>query len=116
MTNFEKSIFMVLFFMNTLLRIILSVLSALVGCIFLYSSYTKIYPIQPFEYTMVEYIHLPWILAAIVARFLVGLEAGLGTLMILQLYGRKKWILKFAFILLIAFSIYLAGLWISAGN
>ncbi len=102
--------------MDKLQRITLIILSVLTGATFLYSAYTKLYPIQSFEYTMVEFVHLPSIIAAIAARFFVGLEAGLGGLITLHLFGKNKWALKAAFALLLAFSIYLIWLWITAGN
>src|ERR1035437_4715925 len=102
--------------MNKFIRIAFIILSVAVGATFLYSAYTKLYPIQPFEYTMVEFVHLPWMVAAIAARFLVGMEAGLGALIALHLFGKNKWALKTAFLILIIFSIYLISLWITAGN
>jgi len=97
-------------------KIAFIILSVLTGALFLYSAYTKLFPIQRFEYTMVEYARLPWFMAAIAARIFIGLEAGIGGLMVLQLFGKNKWILKGAFALLIAFSLYLIYLWITAGN
>jgi hypothetical protein len=91
-------------------------LSIAAGGLFLYSAYTKFYPIQSFEYTMNEFLHLPSMVAAVAARFFVGLEAGLGALICLHLYGRNKWILKAAFLLVMVFSIYLVWLWATAGN
>jgi hypothetical protein len=55
-------------------------------------------------------------MAAIAARFFTGLEAGLGALIALHLYGKNKWVLKTAGALLFIFSIYLVWLWITAGN
>lgn len=91
-------------------------LSVGVGSVFLYSAWTKILPIQPFEYTMVEYLHFPWWLAAVAARAMVGLEAALGGLLFLHFYGRRNVVPKLAMALLIIFSIYLIGLWAVAGN
>ena len=102
--------------MNRFISILFIILSVAVGATFLYSAYTKLFPIQPFEYTMVEFVHFPWIVATIAARFLVGLEAGLGALIVLHLYGKNKWVLKTAFGVLIFFSIYLVWLWVTAGN
>lgn len=102
--------------MNRVVRILLIILSIAIGGLFLYSAYTKLNPIQSFEYTMVQFVHFPWWLAAIAARFFIGLEAALGALMVLHLYGKGKWVLKTAFTLLIVFSIYLVYLWIVFGN
>ena len=102
--------------MKTTLRIFFIFLSVATGGVFLYSAYTKLMPIESFEYTMVEFLHIPLIAAAIVARLFIGLEIGLGSLLILHLWGKGKWVLKAAFALLAAFSIYLIALWIKDGN
>ena len=102
--------------MKKAFRALLISLSVATGCLFLYSAYTKLYPIQSFENSMVEFLHLPLKVAAIAARFFIGLEGGLGTLLLLHLFGKNKWALKTAFILLLAFTVYLVCLWMIAGN
>ncbi|MGN6478343.1 MAG: MauE/DoxX family redox-associated membrane protein [Flavipsychrobacter sp.] len=100
-------------------RITLSLLSIAIGALFLFSAFTKIYDLESFEgfqYTIVEYVHVPWILATLGARILIGMEAALGLLMAIQFYGRKKWVLKLAIFLLIIFSVYLVYLWAAVGN
>ena len=99
--------------------IILAILSVIIGAVFLYSSFTKSYTTQSFEsfeFTIIEYVHLPWVVTAFIARFFIGLEATIGALMVLNIYGKNKWVLKLAILLLIAFSLYLAFLWIFQGN
>jgi len=102
--------------MRTVYRVFFVILSVATGALFLYSAYTKLFPIESFEYTITEYVHVPLSLAAIAARFFIGLEAGLGALMIIHLFGKNKWPLKTAFALLIVFSLYLIWLWVKAGN
>ena len=102
--------------MNIRYRIFWIILSLLTGALFLYSAFTKLYPIQSFEYTLIDQVHLPRMLAAIASRFFIGLEMGLGALIALHLFGKNKWVLKTAFALLVFFSIYLVWLWITAGN
>jgi hypothetical protein len=102
--------------MRYFLRFLFIFLSLLTGATFLYSAYTKTDPIQPFEYTMVEYLHMPWLLAAVAARFFIGLEAALGALIALHLFGKNKWVLKTALALLAIFSVYLVALWAREGN
>ncbi len=97
-------------------RILLIILTILTGGLFLYSAYTKLFPVQSFEYTLADQAHLPRRLAAIAARFFIGLEAGLGALMCLHLLGGRNWALKLAFGLVAVFSIYLIWLWATAGN
>ena len=102
--------------MQLVRTISLSTLSVLLGALFLYSAYTKLLPIQTFEYTLVEFVHMPWWMAAVASRVLVGLEAALGTLLVFNLYGGRKWVLKLALGIMIMFCVYLAYLWATAGD
>lgn len=102
--------------MSYFIRAILILLSVAVGLTFLYSAYTKVVPIQSFEYTMVEFVRLPAWVAAIGSRFFVGIEAALGGLLVLHLFGSRKWVVKAAIALLLFFSGYLVWLWVVAGN
>jgi hypothetical protein len=97
-------------------RFLLILLSIATGGLFLYSAWTKLFPIESFEYTMTQYTHMPLLIAKIAARFFIGLEAGLGALMVFHFFGKSKWPLKAAFALVAIFSIYLIYLWIVAGN
>jgi len=97
-------------------RFLFILLSVAIGALFLYSAWTKLFPIEAFEYTMVEFTHIPLLVAKIAARFFISLEAALGALMVLHLFGKNKWALKTAFGLLVFFSGYLIYLWIKAGN
>lgn len=102
--------------MKIFVKVLLILLSAATGVLFIYSSYTKSFPVYTFEYTMVEYLHFPWVMAALCARLFVGIEAGMGLLMVVNIYGRGKWVLKSAFWLLMLFNIYLIYLWAEFGN
>jgi hypothetical protein len=125
--------------MNKFLRLCLVLLSILTGFVFLYSAYTKLGPlgfegyvapvfpglirffaqpgaIQSFEFTIVEFVKLPWLLAALLSRFLIGVELAIGALLVLHLFGRGRWVIKLALAILAVFSIYLAFLWATAGN
>jgi hypothetical protein len=104
------------FFMRLVVNILLVLLSVATGAVFLYSAYTKLFPIQPFEYTLVEYLHLPWGLVPFASRLLIGLEAALGAMMVLHFFGNKNTVLKCALALTIIFSLYLVALWAFAGN
>ena len=106
-------------FMPLFRKISLVILSVLTGALFLYSGFTKTYSIEGFErfqYTIVEYVNFPWSLAVHSARILVGMEFALGALMVAHLFGHRKWVLKAAMLLLLAFSIYLVYLWAAVGN
>lgn len=102
--------------MKLIYRIFLVLVSICIGALFIYSAYTKLNPIQSFEYTLVEYAHFPWIVAALSARFFIGLEAALGSLLVLHLYGKGKWVLKTALGLIVLLSAYLVYLWLIFGN
>jgi hypothetical protein len=102
--------------MRTAVRIALIVLSVATGAVFLYSAYTKFFPVQGFEFTIAQTTHLSLTWAKIAARFFVGFEAALGGLIALHLYGRGKWALKAALALLVIFSVYLVWLWATMGN
>ena len=103
--------------MNKATRFIYIILSVATGGVFLYSAYSKLFPtIQSFEYTMVEFTHIPLLLAKILARFFISTEAAIGCLMVFHLFGKNKWVLKAAGWLLLFFSFFLIYLWIVAGN
>lgn len=102
--------------MQKFVFVLLAILSVALGATFIFSAYTKLFPIQAFEYTMVEFAHLPWLVAAIAARLLIGLETALGALMVLHLFGKGKWVLKLSLAILLLFSVYLIYLWATQGN
>ena len=102
--------------MKWLFPVFLYLLSLCTGALFLYSAYTKLFPIQSFEYTITEFLHVSSRLAGIAARFFTALEAGLGALMVFQFYGGKKWVLNTAFALVVLFSLFLIWLWAKEGN
>ncbi len=103
-------------YMSKTFKALLTLLSVATGALFLYSAYTKLFPVQSFEYTLADQAHLSRKVASIAARFFVGLEAGLGALIVLHFFGRQKWVLKGAFTLVAVFSLYLVWLWATAGN
>ena len=102
--------------MSKVKKIILILLSIATGGLFIYSAYAKAFPIHVFEYTMVEFLHFSWLIAAISARFFIGLELGIGLALVANLYGRGRWVLKFAAALLLVFNGYLIFLWARFGN
>lgn len=96
---------------------LLILLSILLGGFFLFSAYSKTEPsLQSFEFTLSSQLHFPKIIAAWAARFFVGLEAAIGLLMLVLIFGKNKWVLKIYLALLVAFSIHLIILWITLGN
>ncbi len=97
-------------------RIIFVLISICTGLVFLYSAGSKSLPIETFEYTMVDYLRLPWLVAAVLARLFVGAEAALGALLLANLYGKGKWVLRMCFFMLLSFSGYLFFLLVRFGN
>src|ERR1700757_4326076 len=95
-------------------KIALSILCVLMGAVFIFSGYTKLYPIEPFEYTFVDLGVSGWKLAPFVARFFISLEFFIGILFILNI--KIKAVCKISFITLIVFSVYLLGLMALIGN
>lgn len=98
-----------------LIKILLFILSSFLGLIFLYSGYTKLYPIEPFEYTFVDLGVANWRIAPFIARFMIGLEFLIGFLLIFGIYI-KRFTIKLTIASLILFTIYLIFIIATAGN
>ena len=75
------------------------------GGVFIFSAYTKLYPIEPFEFTFAEF-GLSWQIAPFIARFLIGFEFLIGVLLVLNIQ-LKKLTYKLTIITLLVFCIYL---------
>src|ERR1022692_930913 len=96
-------------------KIIFGLLSALMGAVFLFSAYTKLYPIEPFEYTFVDLGIGNWQTAPFIARILIGLEFLIGFSLITQL-RLKKITYKLSIVALLIFCLYLILEIIFSGN
>jgi len=59
------------------------------GLLFIYSGYTKLYPIEPFEFTFVDLGVAGWKSAPFIARFFIGLEFFIGLLLIFGLFFKR---------------------------
>lgn len=102
--------------MKLFLKILMILLSALLGLVFLYSGYTKIFPvIETFEFTFVDIGIGNWYTAPIIARVLIGLEFFIGFLLVIN-YNLKKFTLPLTIGLLGFFCIYLVLQIIFSGN
>lgn len=102
--------------MKLVLKIFLALLSAALGLVFIYSGYTKLYPvIETFEFTFVDIGIGNWYTAPIIARILIGLEFLIGFLLIIN-YNLKKFTLPLTIGLLGFFCIYLVLQIIFSGN
>lgn len=97
------------------IKILFFTLSSVLGLVFLFSGYTKLYPIEPFEYTFVDLGIGGWKIAPFIARFMIGLEFLIGFLLIFGLYI-KRFTIKLTIASLILFSIYLVFLMGTVGN
>jgi len=96
-------------------KIVFISLTVLLGLVFLLSAFTKLYPIEPFEYTFVDLGILNWQMAPFAARIIISLEFIIGVLLIFQI-NLKKITYKLAIGILIFFSIYLLAQIIFVGN
>ncbi len=101
-----KALFLKLFFF---------ILCSAIGLLFIYSGYTKLYPIEPFEYTFVDIGIANWKTAPFIARFMIGLEFFIGLALILCI-SLKKFTLRLAAYTLIVFNIYLIIMLFKEGN
>lgn len=99
----------------TIWTILSVLLSILLGSVFILSGYTKLYPIEPFEYTFVDLGVASWNTAPIIARLLIGLEFCCGALLIVH-FRMRRLTLPLVSGLLVVFCIYLAGILIIRGN
>ena len=90
-------------------------LSIVLGVIFLFSGYSKLYPIEPFEFTFVDLGIINWEAAPFIARIFIGLEFFIGVLFIFN-FQLKKIAYKLSSITLIVFSIYLFLILFFKGN
>lgn len=98
-----------------LLKIFFIVLSSLMGLLFFYSGYTKLYPIEPFEYTFVDLGIGSWALAPFIARFMIGLEFFIGAMLLFNLY-LKRFTIKLTAATLVFFTLYLLFIILKDGN
>lgn len=101
--------------MQMIKKILFSIISVLLGGIFIFSAYTKLYPVEPFEYTFVDLGLSNWQLAPFIARLLIALEFLIGVLLILNIW-LKKFTYKLGIITLIVFCIYLMLQLLISGN
>ncbi len=85
------------------------------GGIFLYSGYTKLYPIEPFEYTFVDFGFINWQVAPFIARLMIAFEFFIGLLLVLN-FNLRKLTYKLGIGVLVFFCIYLVLQIVLSGN
>jgi hypothetical protein len=102
--------------LKTFLKLTAILFSILLGLVFLYSAYTKLYPvIETFEFSFVEIGIGNWYTAPIEARLMIGLEFFIGGLLISN-YKLKAFSLPLAAGVLLFFIIYLSVQIAVSGN
>lgn len=100
---------------SKLIKIFFFILCFILGLVFIYSGYTKLHPIEPFEYTFVDLGIGGWKLAPFIARFMIGLEFFIGILLITGLYV-KRFTIRLTIASLLLFCIYLVFIMANEGN
>jgi len=92
------------------------ILSAVIGGVFVFSAVSKTLPIAYFEYVIGSQLHTSQFVAALAARFFIGLEGALGLLLFASALGHRRWVLKACLALLVIFSLHLIYLLLTQGN
>ena len=85
------------------------------GALFLFSAYSKLYPVEFFEYQLVGDHLATWSTAGYLARFIIGFEFFLGFSLLIVI-DYKQIIVKIASLLTIFFTIYLLVVLFTKGN
>ncbi|MBN8701525.1 MAG: DoxX family membrane protein [Bacteroidetes bacterium] len=88
-------------------KIALILISLLIGVTFIFSGYSKLFPIEPFEYTFVDIGVGNWYTSPFIARLLIAIEFFIGVFFLLNTYLNKR-IFYFTQGMLAFFTIYLA--------
>ncbi len=96
-------------------KIFFGFLCSLLGAVFIVSGYTKLYPIEPFEYTFVDIGIINWQAAPFIARILIGLEFLIGFFLLFNISLRKI-AYKLGIAVLLVFCVYLILLMFFTGN
>lgn len=91
------------------------ILSICLGLVFMYSGYSKIFPVEPFEFTFVDMGIANWYTAPVIARLMIALELFIGLLLVLN-YNLRRFTLPTTVILLLVFIVYLTIQIFVSGN
>ncbi|HXB39744.1 MAG TPA: DoxX family protein [Bacteroidia bacterium] len=96
-------------------KILLSILCALLGGVFIFSAIAKLYPIEPFEYTFVDLGIGNWQFAPFIARLIIAVEFLIGLLLVLNIQLRRI-TCKLGITAILIFCVYLLLQLIISGN
>jgi len=90
------------------------ILRIVIGLLFIFSGWIKLYPIEPFEFNFVHIGIANWTIAPFFARGIIAFEILLGLMLIIN--ANRKATIFSALTLLCLFTIYLLIAWIAEGN
>jgi hypothetical protein len=96
--------------------ILANILSCIIGLIFIFSAWTKTYPISEFEYIIYSQVGTSKVVGAYIARIIIGVEFALGFFLIAHGLLKKKLVIISSILLLLALTIHLVILYINVGN
>lgn len=94
-------------------KVLLIILCSALGVIFIFSGISKLYPIEPFEYTFVDIGVFNWQMAPFISRIFIGFELFIGVLLFINF---KKFSFKLGILTLLLFCVYLVLLLLFSGN
>ncbi len=97
------------------MQILNSILRFFVGIVFLFAALSKLFPIEPFEVTLVNLGVTNWLLVPFMARIFISYELFLGLCIVFNLWFKNK-IYYLTQGTLICFSAYLIFVLITNGN
>jgi len=98
------------------MKFISIICSIILGGVFIFSAVVKLFPVELFEYTFVEIGVSNWKFSPLIARLFIGLEWFLGSLLLFNIWGRKKEVVVLGILLLLFFISYLVFQILSQGN
>lgn len=82
-------------------------LSALIGLTFLFSAYSKLFPIEPFEYLLVGTTFISWKASVIVARCIIGIEFIMGILFLFSIISKRTIIVTMMLLAVFCFHLFI---------
>ena len=90
------------------------ILQFFIASVFIFSAFTKLFPVESFELNIATSGIIGWALVPYFARIFIGIEAILGFFLILNL--KPKFVLKSIIGVLIFFTLYLVYIWFKNGE
>lgn len=100
---------------QTFLSILFIAARVCLGCVFIVSAYTKLFPIEYFEYQLVGSHLVSWTVAPFFSRLIIGFEFFIGTSFIVNI-DYKKLVVKCTALVISIFSVYIVYRLFAFGN